>query len=422
MSEPAAFASAYARGLPANPSRANLAEPGRAERAVTALLHRMQGETLDLRTPSRQYRLGNADRLGAAPSALVQVHDEAVFARVLGSGDIGFAESYVDGQWTTPDLRALLACVMRQRAGLDEVVYGSFWGSLLHRLTHLVRRNTRAGSRRNIHAHYDLGNAFYALWLDPSMNYSSAWFDGDAAQPLEAAQQRKMARALDAARVGAGSRLLEIGCGWGAVGEAAARRGAHWTGVTLSTEQLAWAQRRLADAGLAARCDARLQDYRDLAGEGRRYDAIVSIEMFEAVGRAYWPGYFRSLARCLAPGGRACVQSIVIRDELFARYARSTDFIQQYVFPGGMLPSARIFREEAARAGLAVRTELAFGADYARTLRAWRQDFHERLDAVSALGFDARFIRLWDFYLAYCEAAFETGQTDVVQFTLEHAR
>ncbi|CAD5367023.1 Tuberculostearic acid methyltransferase UfaA1 [Rubrivivax sp. A210] len=412
MSDPAtAFAPAYTRGTPA------AAAPSRAERVVTDLLRRMQGDALELRTPARHYHFGH----GATPAAVLLVHDEVMFARVLSSGDIGFAEAYIEGQWTTPDLRALLAVVMRQRAVLERAVYGSFWGSLLHRLTHFARRNTRAGSRRNIHAHYDLGNAFYAQWLDETMNYSSAWFDGGATQSLAQAQHRKVARTLDQAGVAAGSRVLEIGCGWGAVAEAAARRGAHLTGVTLSTEQLEWAQARLAKAGLAERADLRLQDYRDLAAEGQRYDAIVSVEMFEAVGRAYWPSYFQTLRDCLAPGGRACVQSIVVRDDLFERYARSTDFIQQYIFPGGMLPSCRVFREQAARAGLVVRHELAFGADYATTLHRWREAFQARQAEIAPLGFDERFMRLWDFYLAYCEAAFETGQTSVVQFTLEHA-
>ncbi|MDE2398540.1 MAG: class I SAM-dependent methyltransferase [Burkholderiales bacterium] len=417
MSHPVA-PRAFARSLPAvDPAAPARATVGRAERVVGSLLQRIAGDALELRTPARSYRFGN----GADPAAVLHVHDASVFERVLRSGDIGLAEAYLEGLWTSPDLRALLGCAMRQRAVLERAVYGSFWGSLLHRLTHFARRNTRAGSRRNIHAHYDLGNTFYAQWLDETMNYSSAWFGGEPALTLAQAQQRKVARTLDQAGVVAGSRVLEIGCGWGAVAEAAARRGAHLTGVTLSTEQLHWARRRLDQAGLAPRADLRLQDYRDLAAEGRRYDAIVSVEMFEAVGRAYWPSYFRTLGECLAPGGKACVQTIVIRDDLFARYARSTDFIQQYIFPGGMLPSARVFREQAARAGLVVREELAFGADYARTLHLWRERFQARRDAIAAQGFDERFMRLWDFYLAYCEAAFETGQTEVVQFTLEQA-
>jgi cyclopropane-fatty-acyl-phospholipid synthase len=231
-----------------------------------------------------------------------------------------------------------------------------------------------------------------------------------------------MARALSEAGVGEGSRVLEIGCGWGAVAELAAARGARLTGVTLSTEQLDYARRRLADAGLGGLGDLRLQDYRDLpaAGDGR-FDAIVSIEMFEAVGREYWASYFDTVKRCLAPQGRACIQTITVRDDLFERYVRSTDFIQQYVFPGGLLPSPGVFRAEAARAGLVVERELAFGTDYAHTLRQWRHAFLQQLPQVRALGFDTRFVRLWEFYLAYCEAAFDTGSTDVVQFTLRHA-
>jgi cyclopropane-fatty-acyl-phospholipid synthase len=209
------------------------------------------------------------------------------------------------------------------------------------------------------------------------------------------------------------------------VAEAAARRGADVVGVTLSHEQLAFAKQRLQSAGARARADLRLQDYRDLAAEcahtGQRYDGIVSIEMFEAVGRSFWPAYFDTLRRCLRPGGRACVQVIVIRDDLFERYVKSTDFIQQYIFPGGLLPSAEVFRAEAARAGLETTNELAFGADYARTLAEWRRAFHARRSHIESLGYDERFVRLWDFYLAYCEAAFATGQTDVFQFTLRHA-
>jgi cyclopropane-fatty-acyl-phospholipid synthase len=419
MSDPAtAFAPDYSRGPSATRASAQSAAPTRAERLLVSLMRRIEGEAVELHTPVRSYHFGH----DSGHAAVMQVHDQAVFRRVLRSGDIGFAEAYIDGLWSTPDLRALLAAVMRQRSTLERAVYGSFWGSLLHRITHLARRNTRAGSRRNIHAHYDLGNAFYANWLDETMNYSSAWFDGDASRPLAQAQHRKVARTLDQTGVGQGSKVLEIGCGWGAVAEAAAHRGAHLTGVTLSTEQLHWARSRLETAGLAARADLRLQDYRDLSADGTRYDAIVSVEMFEAVGRAYWPSFFRTLGACLAPGGKACIQTIVVRDELFERYVRSTDFIQQYIFPGGMLPSAQVFREQAALAGLVVREDLAFGADYARTLHLWRAQFNARHDAITGLGFDERFMRLWDFYLAYCEAAFETGQTSVIQFTLEHAR
>ncbi|MBI3367781.1 MAG: class I SAM-dependent methyltransferase, partial [Burkholderiales bacterium] len=264
---------------------------------------------------------------------------------------------------------------------------------------------------------YDIGNAFYQLWLDETMTYSSAWFEGDATRPLPQAQHAKMRRALTQAGVSADARVLEIGCGWGALAECAIRDfGARVTGVTLSSEQLLLARQRLADAGLSSQAELRFQDYRDIADEP--FDAIVSIEMFEAVGREYWDSYFKALRDRLKPGGRACVQSITIRDDLFERYVSNTDFIQQYIFPGGLLPSRAMFRAEAAKAGLELVDEFAFGPDYAETLRRWRQDFLHRDAQLRAQGFDTRFMRTWEFYLAYCEAAFDTGNTDVVQFTL----
>ncbi|MBI3350053.1 MAG: class I SAM-dependent methyltransferase [Burkholderiales bacterium] len=384
----------------------------RHARRVLALLSHLQHGSLDLQTPEGEVLHFGEQR---QPRAALRIVDWAVCAAALKSGDVGFAESYVDGQWTSPDLRALLELFIRNRTTLEGVIYGGFWGGLLHRARHLMRRNTRQGSRKNIHAHYDLGNSFYKLWLDPTMNYSSAWFAGAPEGSLDAAQQAKMRRALAEAGVQRGSRVLEIGCGWGAVAEVAARDfDAKLTGVTLSTEQLAWAQQRLAGAGLSA--DLRLQDYRDIADEP--FDAIVSIEMFEAVGREYWDGYFRAVRDRLKPGGRACIQSITIRDDLFDRYVRSTDFIQQYIFPGGLLPSPSQFRAHATAAGLRVVNELAFGADYAETLRHWREAFLHHEGPVRELGFDTRFMRLWEFYLAYCEAAFAAGNTDVMQFTL----
>jgi cyclopropane-fatty-acyl-phospholipid synthase len=293
----------------------------------------------------------------------------------------------------------------------------------VHRIRHLLNRNTRAQARRNIHAHYDLGNAFYALWLDPTMSYSSTLLPAHATphaplteRELADGQVAKYRRVLDELQLRQPGRILEIGCGWGGFAEIALASGHGVDGLTLSTEQLEYARTRLARS--SGRWDLRLQDYREEQGQ---YDAIASIEMFEAVGEAYWPSYFATLKRCLRPGGRACVQTIVIDDALFERYRVGTDFIQQYIFPGGMLPSPSAFRREAQRAGLAVVNELAFGPDYARTLATWRERFHARLDAVRALGFDERFVRIWDFYLAYCEAAFARRSTDVVQFTLVHA-
>jgi cyclopropane-fatty-acyl-phospholipid synthase len=252
------------------------------------------------------------------------------------------------------------------------------------------------------------------------MNYSSAWFDGDPTRSMPQAQAAKVRRALDECGLKPGQRLLEVGCGWGAVAEAAAADiGAHVTGVTLSDEQLAYARERLNRRGLSPLADLRLQDYRDIRDEP--FDAIVSIEMFEAVGREYWDSYFQLLQRQLKPGGKACIQTITIRDDLFERYVRSTDFIQQYIFPGGLLPSCAAFRAQARRAGLEVVNELAFGEDYAETLRRWRVQFLAQEGDVRKLGFDTRFMRIWEFYLAYCQAAFSTGNTSVVQFTLRRA-
>ncbi len=339
---------------------------------------------------------------------------------VLSRGDIGLAEGYMAGHWTTPCLPDLLKLLVRNRAEIEGVVYGRWWGRLAYRLRHLLHRNSRSGSRRNIHAHYDLGNDFYRIWLDETMNYSSALYGADPSQPMARAQDAKVCRALTAAGVQPGHRVLEIGCGWGALAEMAAGEfGASITGVTLSTEQLAYARKRLDAAGLGASADLRLQDYRDIADEP--FDAICSIEMVEAVGREYWPGYFRTVASLLKPGGRACIQSIVIDDALWPRYIRGTDFIQQYIFPGGCLPCPSELERHAREAGLEVVASFKFGQDYARTLRHWRERFLAERERVVALGFDDQFILLWEFYLAYCEAAFEHGNTDVVQYTFAKA-
>ncbi len=385
-------------------------------RTVFALLTRLQHGTLDVQMPDgAQARFGSS--AADAPKAALRLVDWQVCSAALKSGDIGFAEAFIDGRWTTPDLAALLRLFIANRDAMESVIYGTWWGSLAYRLRHLLRRNSRPGSRKNIHAHYDIGNPFYRLWLDETMNYSSALFEGDFTRSSVQAQQAKVRRALDECGVRAGDRVLEIGCGWGALAqEATVERGMRVTGVTLSSEQLDFARERMQRLGVADRADLRLQDYRDI-GDGP-YDAVASIEMFEAVGREYWPSYFQTVQRQLKPGGRACIQTITIRDDLFERNLKSTDIIQQYIFPGGLLPSPQVFRAEAGRAGLEVVNELAFGRDYAETLRRWRADFLSRESQVRRLGFDTRFMRIWEFYLAYCEAAFDTGSTDVMQFTL----
>jgi cyclopropane-fatty-acyl-phospholipid synthase len=388
-----------------------------AARAVFRLLKQLKVGMLDVQLPDgAQAHFGGHDE----PRAAIRLHDWRVCQAALKSGDIGFAEAYIEGSWTSPDLAALLKLFIANRDAIEGMVYGSWWGSLAYRLKHLLNRNSRHGSRKNIHAHYDIGNPFYRLWLDETMNYSSALFEGDFSKPTGEAQLAKVRRAIAECGLQPGQRLLEIGCGWGALAECAAgEAGAKVTGVTLSTEQLEFARERLARAGLAERTDLRLQDYRDITDEP--FDAIASIEMFEAVGREYWGSFFTTLKNRLKPGGRACIQTITIRDDLFERYLRSTDFIQQYIFPGGLLPSPVAFRAEAAKAGLAVINECAFGPDYAETLRRWRAQFLKHDPQVRQLGFDTRFMRIWEFYLAYCEAAFDTGNTNVMQFTLRRA-
>jgi cyclopropane-fatty-acyl-phospholipid synthase len=376
-------------------------------------LERLEHGTLTLHLPD-----GSVRRFGGGePHASAAVLHWNVFAAVLGRGDTGLAESWLAGEWTTHALTDLVALLVRNRRSLEQVMHGSWAGRVALRMKHLLNRNTRSGSRRNIRAHYDLGNAFYSLWLDETMNYSSALFGADRGQPLARAQDAKVRRALAMAGVQRGDRVLEIGCGWGALAEmAACEIGAHVTGVTLSAEQLAFARLRLESAGGAARADLRLQDYRDIADPP--FDAICSIEMVEAVGREYWPGYFSAVARLLKPGGHACIQTIVMDDALWPQYVRGTDFIQQYIFPGGLLPCRREFERNARAAGLEVVDAFAFGADYALTLRHWRERFLAERARVLAQGFDERFLRLWEFYLAYCEAAFAEGNTDVLQYTL----
>jgi cyclopropane-fatty-acyl-phospholipid synthase len=389
-----------------------------AARRVVGLLQRLQHGTLHVQWPDGHIeQFGTLPASGQGLNATLHLHSWTPLTQALKSGDIGFAESYIAGEWTTNNLAELLQLLVANRRDMDELIFGNWLGRLFYRVRHLMHRNTRSNSKKNIHAHYDLGNAFYKLWLDPTMNYSSAWFDNDRTQAMAEAQTAKVRRALRMVDAKAGDRILEIGCGWGALAELGGQAfGAHMSGVTLSHEQLAFANQRMQDQGLAATSNLRLQDYRDI--DDGPYDAICSIEMLEAVGQEYWPTYFESVARLLKSGGKACVQTIVIDDALFDRYVKSTDFIQQYIFPGGCLPCPREFRAHAQRAGLKVVDELAFGLDYAETLRRWRHQFMADKAQVLQLGFDERFIRIWEFYLAYCEAAFEQHNTDVVQYTL----
>ncbi len=375
------------------------------------------------------------DRQQPSTPVHIRLNNWKVCAAVLKSGDIGFAESFIAGDWLTDDLPGLIELFVHNRSAVEAAIYGTWWGNLFYRAKHLLHRNSKHGSRKNIHAHYDIGNDFYGLWLDQGMTYSSGLFSdaaanvatntntsnstGASAAPLTVlsqAQDAKYRRVLDELALPARARVLEIGCGWGGFAETAARAGAHVTGLTLSGEQLGFARQRLEQAGLSDSADLILRDYRDIDSS---YDAIASIEMFEAVGEQYWPAYFSCIARNLKPGGRACIQSIVIADPLFDRYRKGTDFIQQYIFPGGMLPSPSAFRQQARRHGLRMVNEFSFGQDYARTLQIWRENFKAQLHHVLKLKFDYQFIRTWEFYLAYCEAGFRAGSLDVMQFTLE---
>lgn len=346
----------------------------------------------------------------------MRVKDWSVFERVIARGDIGLGEAWFEGLWDCDQLARVLTLFAMNREALESAVHGNLLSLALARLRHLARANTRSGSRRNIMAHYDLGNDFYALWLDRSMTYSSALFDGDPQRDLAAAQHAKYARIARVLRLQRQQPVIEIGCGWGGFAEVAAREsGAQVHGVTLSPAQLEWAQARAQRGGFADRATFELRDYRDLRGQ---VDRIVSIEMLEAVGERWWPTYFRKLGGLLSVGGEAVVQTISIADDLFPRYRRGTDFIQQYVFPGGMLPSPSVFTRQAEKAGLNVQQNFRFGLDYAITLARWRDSVTEHSDALRALGFDTRFQRLWHFYLAYCEAGFRAGSIDVHQFHL----
>lgn len=385
-------------------------------RLFLALLGRISHGHLELITPDHTRMVfGDAH---AAPGATLELHDWRACERILRAGDIGFAEAYGAGWIDSPDLTALLRLAVRNDRALDRMVFGGVLARCWYRLRHWLRSNTREGSQRNIHAHYDIGNQFYQLWLDPSWTYSAAIFDGDYSRPLAQAQQRKYQRVIDVLGLRAGDRVLEIGCGWGGFAEHAASQGIQVHGLTISPSQLEVAQQRIAACGLDELVRLELRDYRDLDGE---YDAVVSIEMFEAVGERYWSQYFATLAARLRPGGKALVQSITIGERYFERYRSGSDFIQQYIFPGGMLPSVERFARGAADAGLRSVEHYAFGHDYAETLRRWRSAYHAARPQVTAQGFDAHFQRIWDLYFAYCEAGFDEERTDVVQFLLERA-
>ena len=348
-------------------------------------------------------------------NATIRIRDYNFVRRAFSSGDIGFAEGFMAGEWDTPDLSAVLEAFSLNFDKLSALVDGNPVMRVLNVLFHLFNSNSRTGSRKNIHAHYDLGNAFYSRWLDPTMTYSSALYERPN-QPLPEAQTAKYAALARTIDLAPGKHVLEIGCGWGGFAEFAAKEvGAKVTGITISPAQYDFARKRLFEQGLSERADIRLIDYRDVEG---KFDAVASIEMFEAVGEEYWPTYFGKIREVLNPGGRAGLQIITIRDELFADYRSRTDFIQRYIFPGGMLPSEARLKEETERAGLEWSDLKRFGQNYADTLAEWGRRFEAAWSDIRKDGFDERFRRLWRFYLSYCEAGFRTERTNVIQLGL----
>lgn len=352
------------------------------------------------------------------PRAEVIVHNYDFARRAMAGGDIGFAESYMDGEWSTPDLTSVLRYFAVNFEAAGQLAVGGKLVRALNKVRHAFNRNSKTGSRRNIEAHYDLGNEFYASWLDSSMTYSSAIY-GEDEITLEQAQHNKYARIADSLRLKPDQHVLEIGCGWGGFAEHVAKHNqARVTCLTISPSQRNYALERMQKAGLSERVEIRLEDYRDHQGQ---YDGVASIEMFEAVGESYWPSYFNKVHDCLKPDASAALQIITIADDIFESYRKRADFIQRYIFPGGMLPSEAALRQQCARAGLALKDTFYFRQDYAETLRKWAQKFDAQWPRIQSYGFDERFRRLWMFYLSYCEAGFIQGRIDVGQFELSRA-
>lgn len=380
---------------------------------VIAHLPDLNYGTLDLRLPSGRVLSFGTGR-SAEPRAEVALNSYRPIKRLLRGGVIGWAESYMAGEWDSPDLVAMIRWALGNEQRIDSILDGQLLIRWLNRLVHLGRSNTRSGSRRNIKYHYDLGNEFYSLWLDPSMTYSSALFEGP--MDLHAAQLNKYRRICETLNIQPGDTLLEVGCGWGGFAEVAAGEyGARVTAITLSKEQLKYASDRIVAAGLDDRVEFRLIDYRDIDG---RYDHLVSIEMFEAVGEEHWPAYFEMLCERLKPGASALLQIITIEDQRFEKYRKTTDFIQRYIFPGGLLPSPKALKQSITTAGLSLDSEFYFGQHYARTLNQWQHSFLEQWPRIQPQGFDERFRRMWLFYLAYCEGGFSEGSIDVGFFKI----
>ncbi|WP_027258752.1 MULTISPECIES: SAM-dependent methyltransferase [Leisingera] len=383
--------------------------------AVFAKVKAMEVGQLDIHLPDG--RIFSANGRNPGPAADLHIRNPDCFARLIREGDLGFADAYLEGWWSTSDLQGFMDLV---HMGAN-TVYDGFPGQGLARAYERFRfwlhRNHRKQAQKNISYHYDLGNDFYGLWLDDTMTYSSALFRSGQ-DSLEKAQTAKYASMVDQMGVQPGDHVLEIGCGWGGFAEyAAGQRGLKVTGLTISKEQLNFARQRMEKAGLSGLVDLRLQDYRDCRGT---FDGIASIEMFEAVGEKYWPAYFSTVHDRLKPGGRATLQIITVADRRWEIYRKGVDFIQKHIFPGGMLPSPNILRDQVEQAGLGVVRSIEFGDSYDQTLRRWHDTFNARWDQIARMGFDDRFRKMWNFYLTSCAAAFKTGNCDVTQITVAH--
>lgn len=344
------------------------------------------------------------------------IKDFAGVSKIVASGDIGLAEAYRDGMVDSPDMTSLLLLCIENQNALEAVFRGNFFGMIYYRLRHYFRGNSRKGSKKNIEAHYDLGNNFYQLWLDPTMTYSAAIFK-NADESLEQAQKNKYQRIIDTIQPKSSDHILEVGCGWGAFATmAATQTGCKVTCLTLSQEQHQYATELVRKMGLESQVTIKICDYRDEVGT---YDHIVSIEMIEAVGEEYWEQYFNMIETKLRPGGKAMLQSIYIVDDLFDNYRKSTDFIQQYIFPGGMVLAPQVFEKYSVKNNLEIKDFYKFGLDYAQTLNMWRKEFKEKYEQVKHIGFDDAFLKIWDFYYTYCEAGFLSRRIDVAQIVLE---
>ena len=387
----------------------------RQVRFLLAILSNLHCGRLTLTLPDgSQHQFSGAM---SGPDSDLTIHTESALRRLLHDGKMGFCEAFMDGEASSQSLPTLIELAVLHDKYLENALKTNIFRQAGLRLFHMLRRNNKLGSAKNIAHHYDIGNSFYQAWLDPTMTYSSAVFDSET-DDLTTAQLNKYKRLAELADIQPGDRVLEIGCGWGGFAKFVSQHiGAHVTGITISQAQLAYAKASLAEAGLQNKVDLKLMDYRDLQG---RFDKIVSIEMFEAVGQAYWPVYFDTISRMLKSGGRAVIQSITIDHDAFQSYRDQPDFIQRYIFPGGMLPSMPMLQTPVAQAGLELVAENGYASDYARTLQEWRARFLAAWPSLAGDKFDNRFKRMWELYLAYCEGGFRAGMIDVKQILLMH--